>query len=419
MKNDMSEDKRTFIDGMMEDNSIKEKLKEEEEKSPDLPDRLKDPLRKKQHSLGRHPAIPEDDDQGFEERTLVEKYRTAINDYKRHHDVDEFTESNVIKNLNMNVLSIMEMEGPHRKELERLAVEMVRNEYDVPEEDVEMNVELVDEVEPFDVDGENENPGEIEFDDEDEKEKVNKEIQKRRMVNSMIQGAAFKGNHMFHLAENEISEMNPRLPSNYGKMVSECDYQYLSGMGLVFDKSARQKNKLLNDGIKFVGKGGDVKVDFPEKEGDTPRVNAKGTTLPILIHELVKGVMEVLSSHGLPDEPDLRKYIIEKADRADYEPWDLVLGPCIWERFLSIMEPDDIMELKQYVYSELISLPPDEFHDTMREILDGTKKGKEYINGVARDIRNEIEHEQMEEEMNRYGDELGGTDDPNEMDDLM
>lgn len=408
--------KKHVIKNLLEEEGTQRRIQEQEENKPDLPDRIKTPIRKRQHSLGNHPSIPEDDDYSFEEKNLLEKYREAVDNYKKHHDVDEFRDEDVIINIGTNTKGVMEMEKPHKERLQELAVEMVRNEYDVPENDIQIEAKIMDQVESFSEEDEEESMSleDIDVEDEEEKQFVNEEVQKRRLVNTLIQGSALKSNHMFNLAERELNEMNPRLSNRYAKLMSESDYEYLSGLGLSMKNNAEKGGSNINP----VKKAGDVQVEFPENEEDVPKIHAQAVTFPILIHEIVKGVMEILSSHGLPDDPDIRSFVIEKADKIDYEPWDLILGPCIWEKFLSIMEPEDVMDLKQYIYSDIVKLPPDEFNDTMKEILGGTRKGKEYIDKMSSDIRNELEHEEYEKEMQRYRDELGGTDDPNELDDI-
>ena len=48
------------------------------------------------------------------------------------------------------------------------------------------------------------------------------------------------------------------------------------------------------------GVGGKEDVDI---ETDPPTVKARGLFFPILVHELIKGTMEVLGTQGLPDDP--------------------------------------------------------------------------------------------------------------------
>ena len=81
--------------------------------------------------------------------------------------------------------------------------------------------------------------------------------------------------------------------------------------------------------------------------------------------------MELLSSHGLPEDNELRNYVVNKADFTEAEPWDMRLGPAIWERFTECFEAEDF-NLKHHVYSELCSLPVNEFNRAFKEIMVGS-----------------------------------------------
>jgi hypothetical protein len=49
----------------------------------------------------------------------------------------------------------------------------------------------------------------------DSMEKFNLEKAKRRMINSLVQGAAFKGGHMYTLVSDEINRLDPNILNLY------------------------------------------------------------------------------------------------------------------------------------------------------------------------------------------------------------
>ena len=55
--------------------------------------------------------------------------------------------------------------------------------------------------------------------------------------------------------------------------------------------------------------------------------------------------------------------------------------------------------MKHHVYTELASLPSNEFNETMREILAKTKKGKEMISEMLYEIKEEIKEDEFNETM--------------------
>jgi hypothetical protein len=205
------------------------------------------------------------------------------------------------------------------------------------------------------------------------------------------------------MVDDELTDMDPRLPNKYNKMMSAADYMYY-----------------VIPNMENVVTGGVVKVDFPNKDNEKVIINAEAMVFPVLIHELVKGVMEILSSHGLPKNKKLAKYVINKADYLSAEPWDMRLGPALWERFTNNIEPDDF-NIKHHIYSELVALPVNEFNYKMREILANTKEGKKIISELVSSIKDEFQQEQFNEAMKKIDNNNDFTDgwDINEIDGLF
>ena len=208
------------------------------------------------------------------------------------------------------------------------------------------------------------------------------EVYKRRFLNAMIQGAAKKTNHMFHMVDDELTDMDPRLLNRYSKVMSAADYMYY-----VIPK--------MDNGTS----GGVVKVTFPTAENPKAVIEAEAMIFPVLIHELVKGVMELLSAHGLPKDKKLGDYVIDKADFLAAEPWDMRMGPALWDRFTDCIDADDF-HLKHQLYMELASKPVNEFNGCMREIMAGTNKGKKIVKETMGTIKRELQEEEFNNAMN-------------------
>lgn len=352
---------------------------------------LEEELRTQTHSLGKHPAIPDGDEDSFEQRIMGERFNEVCKRYKRAFDVESIDNQNVMREMMPMVYETISLESKHKKELEELAIKMVREEYEMDEDAVEIIAELTTKI---NLEGTKKNPKPmkvegLEFESHDEIVDLNNEVYKRRFLNAMTQGAAKKCNHMFHMADEELTNLDPRLPNKYAKLMSSADYMYY-----VIPK--------MENGVN----GGVVKVEFPTKENPKAVIRAQAMVFPVLIHELIKGVMELLSAHGLPKDKKKADFVINKADFLEAEPWDMRLGPAVWGRFTEAIDADDF-GLKHHVYSELASLPAKEFHSIMKEILAGTKRGKMAI----KEIIDGVKREMQEEEFNRALNELNMGDD--------
>ena len=352
---------------------------------------LEEDLMKQSHSLGKHPAFPEGDESSFEEKILGERFNEVCKRYKRAFDVDTIDNQSVMRNMMPMVYETIALESKYKKELEDLAVKMIREEYNMGEDAVEIVAELTSNIS---LEGTKKNPKPMpvegmEFESHDDMVNATSEVYKRRFLNAMAQGAAKKCNHMFHMVDDELTNMDPRLPNKYNKMMSAADYMYY-----VIPK--------MDNGVS----GGVVKVEFPTRENPKAKIHAQAMVFPVLIHEIVKGVMELLSAHGLPKNENMANYVINKADFLAAEPWDMRLGPAVWGKFTNAIPAEDF-DLKHQVYCELAALPANEFHNQMKEIMAGTKRGQKIIQEIVNGVKRELQ----EDEFNKALNELSMGDD--------
>lgn len=352
--------------------------------------KLEEDLAKQTHSLGKHPIFPESDESTFEEKIMGDRFSEVAKRYKRVFDVDRIDNNEVIKDMMPLCYETMAVEAKHRKKLQKLAEEMIREEYDMDKDVVEIHAELVDEISLV---GTQKNPKpmalQVEFKNHDEMISAKEEVYKRRFLNAMIQGAAKKCNHMFHLVDEELTDMDPKLPNRYSKLMAAADYMYY-----IMPE--------MDNGVT----GGVVKVQFPTASNPKAVIHAQAIVFPVLIHELVKGVMELLSAHGLPKNKKIGEYVINKADFVAAEPWDMRLGPGLWSRFTNLIDPDDF-KLKHHIYSDLAELPVREFNLKMREIMAGTKEGRKIIEAMVKDIKTSLKEDEFNEAIKEVNNDEG------------
>jgi len=347
--------------------------------------KLEEDLRNNKHSLAECDVFPEGDVITSEMKLIRERFKEVVHRCRDAFDVDKINDNEMKAQQMPLVYKAMDLEGPHLKELEELAIRMVMEEFDMDEDDVLLEAKLTPNV---NLSGASIKPGNEDvseaFNDHDEIIEANAQVKKRRVLNAMTQGAATKVNHMFHMVNGELSELNPRLPHNYKKIMSSADYLYFIAPDINGESTAA---------------GGSCSVDFDGDEGDDrPVIRVEAIIFPVLIHELVKGVMEVLSAHGLPTQKNIAEYVIDKADFMGAEPWDMRLGPPMWSRLCEAI-PEEDFGLKHYVYADIAKLPPHEFNMTMKEILAQTMKGKQIILEILTEVKDELKDDEFNESM--------------------
>lgn len=378
----LEEIKRKALEKLNSKTIIKEgRIQYDENCTERMNPNLEKELRERKHSLGSHPIFPESDEMHFEEKLLSKRFSDVVNNYKRQFDSETANPVEAMSNLLPLLKDTISIESKYKKELEDIAIELIKNEYDITDDDIEIHAELTNKI---DLNNVQKNPSPIIIDDmnfenHDSLINANKEVYKRRFINCLTQGASKKGHNMFHLIDDKLTKLNPTLLNKYAKIMAIADYGFL-----------------INDTSSAKTAGGKVEVSF---ENDKPIIYAQALTFPVLIHELVKGVMEILSANGLPSDEKLTEYVLGKADYLNAEHWDMILGPSLWERFTDCIDPEHF-DIKHHIYSDLISLPVDEFNSVMREIMLGSNEGKSKIREIVKDIENDLKLEDYENAIN-------------------
>jgi len=329
-------------------------------------------------AIGDHPALPKGGVRGFDQKLLLDRFVEVVNRYKEAFGVEAINDDEVNPNIQKLLMDCRLTEKPHKKALVELAIKMVREEFDMDEDMVDIEADIVEAVslKPS-LDREtSDEEFEREYESHDDIDNAEKEVMKRRMINALIQGASMKTNHMFNLVNDELMLLNPTLSGKYKKLMSAADYSYFKNLAPASGNHTA---------------GGVCNV---ESNGDIPKIVAEALTFPVLIHELVKGVMELVSLHGFTEDDELNEFVMSQADFTGAEPSDMRMGPALWGKFMSAIAPDDL-KYKHHIYHNIISMPVDEFNDCLREIFAGTKRGKQLILDIVDDIKSGIELDEM------------------------
>lgn len=386
----------------MEMNNKKNKIKEDMDFSqtsgskpaPGIIKKIND----RQTPLSTNAALPQmrnDKFKSFEEMIGSNSFQRVVKNLEKYtgQKANKSNFSSLYSLVLGTLRKVIKIENTHREELEKLAVELVMNEMGIEEGEIEFRVKIVG-MQPIDTSGQEsvseEEQIEIEEKLFDKLSNVDLEVQKRRFINSLIHGAAVKGQYMFHLVDKRLKEINPQLPNLYGITMSIIDTMYW----------------LMDDDqfAALTGSGGGNemgKTKVVADENSVPIVYAKGATFAVLIHEIIKGVMEVYSLHGQPEDIEVQKAAMDIADSIDQETWDLRLGPAIWEQFRE-MYPEELFEedkryLEKYLIIKLYKMPTNEFNKMMKMILSKDPNVKQILKSLLDDIVDELYNEHEEE----------------------
>ena len=384
-----------------------------------------------------HPALPQDGDRDFIEMITSQRFKDSVDKVRRFlGDTTPIQGNNPMMGLMSSVMGslrqIKQVEVQNKEYLENLAVDLVKKELGIPEGQLQFDVELVngpmgasegmqtqpeqpDEEDVKEAFKESEEHQEEMEDFMDSMEKFNLEKAKRRMINSLVQGAAFKGGHMYTLVSNEINRLSPNLLNLYGVTQSLMEHLYWLYPDM--------------EGMAGSG-GGQMGQSESDPETDPPTIKAKAFTFPLLVHEIVKGIYSLYGDQGLPNDPVQRSMVVGAEDTLPSEIWDSRLGPIFWEKFRESwpdkLYEDDQRHLQQYLFMKLSQLEARDFMVLAKAIVADKPEAKEVINRMVNEIveilkKHEYESkmsddEDDEDDNDNYGDY--GFDDLDDLDDI-
>lgn len=278
---------------------------------------------------------------------------------------------NAAVNATMRDLSkLIDMEEDYRSQLEELAIRTVSSNFKIPKGSLKFDVKITGT--PVRDSGKLKAKPTV----AKEMEHLSDERAKRRLLNGLVQGAASKANHLHHMAADELGDIDDQLADAYSKLMDTNEVLYW-----MFDP------KMLEMAERS-GKAGDMSVDFSTKP---PTVKARGIVFPVLVHELVKGVMEYLVGFGIPQDHETAKKVLSAEDSLEQERWDLRVGPEIWNRFLDILTKNGVGNLMAPIISNLAELPAKDAVRMISDIAKGknTPEFKKFVHELRMDLEDE------------------------------
>jgi len=293
----------------------------------------------------------------------------------------------------------LQKEASHKRELEQLAVKLVSEEWNIPEGSVNFEVEITGHPdlggrlitkERLKMKKGNKRPPEGKT-----KEQLDKKITKRRLQNSIIQGSARKAQNLFHMASDELNQIDPSLVNDYSKIMAANDYTYWA---VDKDTLARESEHGLH--------AGQFRISYATTP---PTVHAEGMTFAFLLHELGKAIPELIANWGREKDKATRDFVEDKTDNLEMEPDDIRLGVKIWEKILEVMDVDAI-PYKSQVLQKIFMIgseedSDDEFNNLIRGLMNNSQQAIETVKDIVYETIRENNEDEVEQVMKKFRDD--------------
>ena len=219
-------------------------------------------------------------------------------------------------------------------------------------------------------------PQSFDIDVETDEEQFQSEVDKRNIINLIIQGEAKKGHYSFMKPSymNRLAQIDPQLPSLYRQIMAAADLMYFTMEQMI--------EMMSQTGQGVAGKVEIQDADEDEDGGeDAPdtKIVAGGLIFPILLHEIIKGLEEAPAREQFSQmDPERAANVMGQTDILSNEPMQLRLGPAVIESIKFVL-PDEMFEpenvgLNPWFKRELYKIPAKEFLDLIGDAISEDSK---------------------------------------------
>lgn len=243
------------------------------------------------------------------------------------------------------------------------------------------------------------------------------EIEKRNVINAIIQGTGKRIQFAYQAYKDRLDEIDPRLYSIYNKIMSANDLMYFTDEQLI---------EML--GGNAAGSSGQAEEEDDEEEGGgeenqeddgVETFYGNGLIFPILLHELGKTFEMIPSREQWRDmDPSMAQDVMGQTDVFSNEPMQFRVGGELVRKLRTLL-PDEITvdeegrKYKPYFSKILYGIPAEEF---LRDIMANVVSDDNSDNDKARRKFEEI-LQKAKREYDKYNN--GEEEDEEEDDDIL
>ena len=209
---------------------------------------------------------------------------------------------------------------------------------------------------------------------------------KRRIINGITQGASIRGTFAFLMFREYLDDLGEDMVNRYNEVMK-------SVFGIFDDENAiAMMLALLAQGQK--SQGGESEAEFDEETG-TLTINATAICFPMLVHEIVKGLYEILSLQGFGTDAEQNKSIVGKADQLAAEPNDMRFGKFIYDAANKLYIESGIEDdrVRDFFFTELYKIDDEtEFIGFVENLVTSklTSAQKKWAMDTMRDIERDL-----------------------------
>lgn len=300
---------------------------------------------------------------------------------------------------------IIEAEDGYRDALESIAADMVTQAYPIIDyANIKIDAKIVTQ-------------GDLKLpenkDEEDEEDPASPDFgagdpdllkAKRRIINGITQGASIRGAFAFYLFREYLDLLNDTLVDKYAEVLKLA-------FGIYDDENAIAM--LLAMMSQNASQGGGTSEMSYDEDNEQFVIHARAICFPMLVHEIVKGLYEIVGTQGFGKDVEKNKAVIGAVDKLSNEPRDLQYGKFIYDALNKLYADSriDDARVRELFFTEVYKLEEEEFVEFIENIINDklTSAQKNWAMGEMRDIEKDLKKddtglEDLDEEKKPYRD---------------
>lgn len=303
---------------------------------------------------------------------------------------------------------VVQFEYEHIPELEQIAVDIVHQAYPIIEyAGIKIDAKIVTDVDegmPSPCENCKENWEEIPSE------------KKRRIINAITQGSSIRGAFAFLLFRDNLDKLDPGLVDDYNGLIKRVFGVFDDENLIAFLLAQLSQSRKQEGGRVFVNVGdSDKEEEFGDEEfEESPTeitIIARAICFPMLVHEIVKGLYEVLSLQGFGPDKEQNQDIVKNVDTLSNEPHDMQYGKFIYDAVSDLYNESnyDDSRIRELLFVEIYKMEDEQFINFIESAINGklNQQQKNWVNQAMKDIEVDLKKddtglEDLDESKKKY-----------------
>lgn len=133
-----------------------------------------------------------------------------------------------------------------------------------------------------------------------------------------------------------------------------------------------------------------------------PTIQARAICFPMLVHEIIKGLYELVSLQGFQGTKDQNQQVVDKVDKLENEPHDLKYGKFIYEALNNIFADSDYNDsrIKEFFFAEVYQMGDTEFVEFIENAINEQLSPfqKKWVDQTLKEISSDLKADDWDSE---------------------